>query len=585
MELKMSEVNQAYLRAYLKNRLAQPTTNATSPNPPTNQSAPNSTLPHRSSPPSQLPAKQGNEPAQALKAIPRPRVNSQNPPERAMPSGESLRIDPSHGNTNLAHNPANTAPITEPPLSRPPVSVPPVSVPPVSVPPSILPQANLRHGIWTPHGVERGMKAMEPMSVPAIVQNGVPAVTMEASQYRRPTSTPPQQTEKVDVLSSNISNHWNAKNQYDQVMYVDGLSGHLGVQPTSTERTLAEITEPIAFGTVLAPASSPASRAFVQNSTLAQPATAQPATAQPATAQPATAQPATKGGRTGSTPRPLVVPTATPDNHRIDPSHSSNRVDSIKPMVSSELPPASTSSKPSLETEPTKLPASIPLPVSFAPSWEVDSFLWPEVVKRIEASQPDAFHQIGRNLSLANRDGLKVMAITSGERGVGRSTVAMHMARSAAKFGLRVALIDGDTFCPSLINQLRLDIEHGWQDCLFENVPLHEVAVHSINDGITLFPLTCVVSQQQVHANLHRIAKLIKRISAAFDMVFIDANRLSLEQRDMVGVAQETIVDAAIVVVDTELSVKEKVDSAVSILQEMGLSSIGLVENFQSKPI
>ena len=424
------------------------------------------------------------------------------------------------------------------------------------------------------------MKAMEPMSVPAIVQNGVPAVTMEASQYRRPTSTPPQQTEKVDVLSSNISNHWNAKNQYDQVMYVDGLSGHLGVQPTSTERTLAEITEPIAFGTVLAPASSPASRAFVQNSTLAQ-----PATAQPATAQPATAQPATKGGRTGSTPRPLVVPTATPDNHRIDPSHSSNRVDSIKPMVSSELPPASTSSKPSLETEPTKLPASIPLPVSFAPSWEVDSFLWPEVVKRIEASQPDAFHQIGRNLSLANRDGLKVMAITSGERGVGRSTVAMHMARSAAKFGLRVALIDGDTFCPSLINQLRLDIEHGWQDCLFENVPLHEVAVHSINDGITLFPLTCVVSQQQVHANLHRIAKLIKRISAAFDMVFIDANRLSLEQRDMVGVAQETIVDAAIVVGDTELSVKEKVDSAVSILQEMGLSSIGLVENFQSKPI
>jgi hypothetical protein len=49
-----------------------------------------------------------------------------------------------------------------------------------------------------------------------------------------------------------------------------------------------------------------------------------------------------------------------------------------------------------------------------------------------------------------------------------------------------------------------------------------------------------------------------------------------------VGVAQETIVDAAIVVVDTELSIKEKVDSAVSILQGMGLSSIGLVENFQS---
>ena len=74
----------------------------------------------------------------------------------------------------------------------------------------------------------------------------------------------------------------------------------------------------------------------------------------------------------------------------------------------------------------------------------------------------------------------------------------------------------------------------------------------------------------------------IRRISNAYDMVFIDANRLNLEQRDMVGVAQETVVDAAIVVVDTELSIKEKVDSAVSILQHMGIASIGLVENFQS---
>lgn len=490
----MTEVNQAYLRAYLKNRLAQSQTNASS------QSV------------------------------------------RAVPSSENLRLDPSHGQANLVQNQA-------------------------------------RPGIWTPHGVERGMKAMEPMSLPAVVQNGVAAVTSEAAQFRRPTSIPPQQTVRVDVpnphdsVTSNHSVALNATNQCEQVMYVDGLGGHSGLHRTSisrpNERTLAEIAEPIAFGTGLEPAFPHANGMFVQDSTLA--------------------QPATKGGRTGSTPRPLVVPTATPVNHRIDPPHRSTRVAPvkpapIKPMVSVELPPAPPPSQPSLETQPAKLPVALPTPAPFAPIWEVDSFLWPEVVKRIEESQPDAFHQIGKHLRLANRDGLKVMAITSGERGVGRSTVAMHMARCAAVSGLRVALIDGDTSCPSLIDQLRLDIEHGWQDCLFENVPLHEVAIHSINDGITLFPLTCVISQKEVHANLHRMAKLIKRISTEFDMVFIDANRLNLEQRDLVGVAQETIVDAAIVVVDTELSVKEKVDSAVSILQGMGLSSIGLVENFQTAP-
>jgi Mrp family chromosome partitioning ATPase len=60
----------------------------------------------------------------------------------------------------------------------------------------------------------------------------------------------------------------------------------------------------------------------------------------------------------------------------------------------------------------------------------------------------------------------------------------------------------------------------------------------------------------------------------------LDSNRLNLEQRELVGVSQETIVDAAIVVVDTELSIKEKVDTAVSILQGMGITSVGIVENF-----
>jgi septum formation inhibitor-activating ATPase MinD len=127
-----------------------------------------------------------------------------------------------------------------------------------------------------------------------------------------------------------------------------------------------------------------------------------------------------------------------------------------------------------------------------------------------------------------------------------------------------------------------LDIQHGWQDCLFEAVPLEEVAVHSISDRVTLFPLTGVVSQQQVHANLHRMSKLIRRITTAFDFVVLDSCRLNLDQRDLIGVSNESVIDAAVVVVDTELSIKEKIDSAIGILQSMGLTSIGLIENFRS---
>lgn len=396
---------------------------------------------------------------------------------------------------------------------------------------------------------------MESTSLPAVVRNGVTAVTSQAAQFRNPTTVAvpqmapvahsaavAQPTSKAPTTNSNDPT---SRVSYDQVMYVDGLVPHGPPQriPNSrpADRTLAEMTEPIAFGT------------GSQSTLPALPHAKQTAPPNPSPTQ-------------QDPPKPIGAV-----SRRIDPAHFPSKDESASSIP---LAPKTTAASP--------LNTGLPLPVAFNPSWEVDLFYWPEVVKQIELSQEEAFRQIGKHLSLANRDGLKVMLITSGERGVGRSTVAMHMARCAASAGLRVALLDGDTYCPSLIDQLRLDMQQGWQDCLFENVPLHEIAIHSIADRITLFPLTCVISQQQMHANLHRMAKLIRRISNAFDMVFIDGNRLNLEQRDLVGVAQETVVDAAIVVVDTELSIKEKVDSAVSILRGMGISSIGLVENFQS---
>jgi Mrp family chromosome partitioning ATPase len=528
MENKMSEIDQAFLRAYLKNRTSQSneagksgTTGTTSHSTPTDVPSPTSTSKHL----------------------------------RSAATNEMLRVDQSHA-------PKQTVP------SQQSIATP------------------VRQGVWSPIGVERGMKAMESRaSAPAIVTNGVQAVSPEATQRRVPVSSPqpaPSPSIKQRQPPLNLKPHSQApvtatvaqtaapttaptsnaemartSHQYDQVQYVDGLSGHALAAPHShkpSEHTLAEIAEPIAFGTGIAAVSRRQSAAPEQEQ--------------------GTTEAKVPSDRAASK---QAASTEMPIHQRIDALHRTSAHAALLPKT--ERIPIPVQSTAPIETKKTP---TLPLPVAFAPSWEVDCFFWPDVVKQIERSHADAFLQIGKHLSLANRDGLKVMSITSGERGVGRSTVAMHMARCAASSGLNVALIDGDTFCPSLMDQLRLDVSHGWQDCLFENVPLHEVAVHSIQDHVTLFPLTTVISPQEMHANLHRIAKLIKRISTAFDIVFIDANRLNLEQRDMVGVAQESIVDAAIVVVDTELSIKEKVDSAVSILQGMGLSSIGLVENFQS---
>ena len=533
----MSDVNQAYLRAYLKNRASQ---NAPAPSAP--GAAPSAQASTDTRPTQNLNTARPTATAPRQPSVP-PMQPSQN-----LPSGTKLRFDPSH-----AARKADELP--QPQQAR----------------------VSPRQGIWSPIGAERGMKAMESTSVPAVVRNGVTAVTSEAAQYRRPTkdTIPPKIVAPSQEKASQaaIGSAPSARVTYDQVVYVDGLAGHEPSRHASSVRqsgrTLAEIAEPIAFGTG-APAPVPhAKRTQPFSNENPQVETDVPPTSSFAAARAASP---IAGRVAGPIPTLNEVPPASvplQSNPRREASTTLNEA-----RIASRFDPPH--GKKSAEV------SGLPLPVAFNPSWEVDLFFWPEVVKQIEASHPDAFRQIGKHLSLANRDGLKVMAITSGERGVGRSTVAMHMARCAAAAGLRVALLDGDTYCPSLIDQLRLDSQQGWQDCLFENIPLPEIAIRSIADRITLFPLTSVISQQQVHANLHRMAKLIRRIANAFDMVFIDANRLNLEQRDMVGVAQEIVIDAAIIVVDTELSIREKVDSAVSILQAMGISSIGLVENFQS---
>ena len=552
----MSEVNQAFLRAYLKNRASQ-TREGVPPQTAANEVSANS-LPVRTNQAGFSSSPQPPQPKQIpvattiRQSTPGPRPSDRGGPEgsssgtrieqpvRSVPLGEHMRIDPSHGSLRSQTAPAASSADAARSAIAPQSTIAAVS-------------QSGRGGVWSPLGVERGMKAMESsMASPAIVRNGVEAVSSESAIQRRAQIQQPHASVAALHLEKNGDLEQNhvpvPSSHYNPIQYVDGLRGHVGaVEPTSSrtsDRTLSEITKPIAIGTGLG------TREISDNATQ---------TIEPKTRETQQREPQADRSRPSDGMREAMPPRERGDSvrNRSEESPTFRRIDKAH-LVSPDLP------------------------VAFTPSWEVDCFLWPEVVKQIERSHSDAFRQIGKHLCTANRDGLKVMAITSGERGVGRSTVAMHMARSAAASGLKVALVEGDVFCPSLIDQLRLDVEHGWADCLFENVPLHEAAVHSIQDGITLFPLKSVISAQELHANLHRIAKLIKRISTAFDIVFIDANRLNLEQRDLVGVSQESVIDAAIVVVDTELSIKEKVDSAVGILQSMGLSSIGLVENFQS---
>jgi Mrp family chromosome partitioning ATPase len=495
-----NEVNQAFLRAYVKNRAEVALQTGT-------RNAPGAQRPNRAE------TSQSNAAETASMRI-----------DSASPSAQPQRVTRS-GQT-----------IPAPHLIRPASSAAPAPSPAPTSDSSI-------RGVWSPIGVERGMKGINiGANGPATVVNaGQPIApstnatrlnsTTIQPQPQEPVAHAPRQPEEPAFQRTTTHIRLDAGHTVARQAHLSPSQRPTAPDPTSTAEA-----HPSPVPTKTPSFDIRTTRHVVHG--------AHPVTSPAASPQPSTVE------RPRNNVRPPVPQLGRqPDTRRDEVAYGAKK-------------------------------PTLPLPVSFAPSWEVDQFFWPEVLLQIEKSDQEAFQLVAKHLRLANQDGLKVMAITSGERGVGRSTVAMHMARCAASSGMNVALIDADGCYPSLIDQLRIDANHGWQDCLFENIPLEEVAVKSLVDNITFFPLTSIIPTQQLHANLHRMAKVIKRISTAFDMVFLDSNRLNLEQRDLIGVSQDSVIDAAIVVTDSELSIKEKVDTAISILQGMGIASIGVVQNF-----
>jgi Mrp family chromosome partitioning ATPase len=570
-----NEVNQAFLRAYVKNRAER--------------------------------ALQGTKPVNAAP----PSVIKRDIPNQ----GDSIRIDQTtQQNSNSSTPQGNVQPrsIPAPHLANfSNNAIPPNKerAPQLSRASQDSPRPEHEPGVWSPIGVERGMKGTNRSnSVPAVVVNAprnesVPNIARVGSRTlaSQSPSTPPP-SGRIDIPGTQSSNsgannlghsaasqpttrtrvdsaHGQTRQPHSSEIMVSQSSDHsLQVAPSVVVNDhLPSLRERVSANAMMANTPIMAGAGIVSPQSGLPPVAAKKVSSSTIEKSPSV-QPIGPSDRVS-----LHADTARKPMPQHGEIHSAdNRLP--EPKLASGYAERNTNNRPTdrSTSERDTSATSLPLPVAFTPSWEVDRFGWPDVLKQIENSDAAAFAAISKHLRMANQDGLKVIAVTSGERGVGRSTVAMHLARCAAASGLKVALIDADGFHPSLIDQLKLDLEHGWQECLFENIPLEEVAIKSIEDNITLFPLTSVIPTQQLHVNLHRMAKIVKRVSMAFDIVFLDSNRLNLEQRDLVGVSQDRVVDAAIVVTDSELSVKEKVDTAVSILHGMGIASVGIVQNFHS---
>jgi Mrp family chromosome partitioning ATPase len=208
--------------------------------------------------------------------------------------------------------------------------------------------------------------------------------------------------------------------------------------------------------------------------------------------------------------------------------------------------------------------------------WEVDRYLYSTLSDRL-LERYEYFSHAGDKLKQAAESGLKVLGITGVGREEGRSTLAVCLARAAAKSGLKVVLIDCDFQRPQLAEQIGLEVPNGWQSVAAGGLALPEVTIRSNEDGITLLPLTDSDVTRSLSLADSRAARVIAQARKTNDVVILDLGPLDTAAWHSGG---KSPLDAAIVVWDRR---RRKLDEAQAIARSLngaGIEAVGIAENF-----
>jgi Mrp family chromosome partitioning ATPase len=257
------------------------------------------------------------------------------------------------------------------------------------------------------------------------------------------------------------------------------------------------------------------------------------------------------------------------------PNFPTTRIHTVAPSTQTEIDSPSVSARqseaPRVDDKPLQKQA---YSETITPVWEVDVFEIPSTVADL-FFEGKLFADLGARISEAAMGGLRSMLVTSTDSGEGRSTIAIGMALAAAAGGLKVALVDADVQSPTLVDDLRLDIQYGWIESIRNGLPIGEIAVHSIEDNITLIPLL-PASSSQPEPNPAETIQLIERLSDHFDMIIIDGP--PSDSAPLYRLAP--IVDSAVIVCDVARISPNTIQSFTYRLKEAGVKGVGVVENF-----
>jgi capsular exopolysaccharide synthesis family protein len=190
----------------------------------------------------------------------------------------------------------------------------------------------------------------------------------------------------------------------------------------------------------------------------------------------------------------------------------------------------------------------------------------------------EAFRSLYTNIRLQSFEHpIESLVIGAATPEDGKSTVALHLARTAAAIGQRVLLVDTDLRCPSLHQKLDLPNLRGLSDAIATDLSLND-AIQRSPEEENLFVLTAGPSPMDPMKLLtsKKMQYVHEQFKAFFDLVIYDTPPL-------VGVADgnylATQTDGIVLVVGLDRTDRSMVTKALEGLNISGATVLGIVAN------
>ncbi len=219
---------------------------------------------------------------------------------------------------------------------------------------------------------------------------------------------------------------------------------------------------------------------------------------------------------------------------------------------------------------------------SFRALLEVDHLAWPEACGALIERAGAEWDRFAERLSRHVAEDTKCVALTSCQRGEGRTSVALATARVLAARGLRSVVVDADFERPSLADSCGISAQAGWGEVLSGELSLGEVLIAASKDGVALLPWRGPNMRADPWTNTLPIATSFSILRDHYDLVLLDTMPLdsSAAISEFASLAESIRLDAAYVIFDARSTPSSSLTSTCAKLRQSGLRVEGLIENF-----